>query len=394
LRLLIDTANVGSPGGFQLQFELARCAEQQCPDGSDVVLVQASDAEEVRSGERLRVISAERAKGWGGLWRWFNRTLPEIAREHQADVVYSLGGYLSDALCRVSGTVNSVNNMLPFTPHHIRYFPLYSKDRLRLLLLQKLYVRSSKKADALVLPSRHGLDTLCRFAGDLSGKAYVAMNPVPDYVRYSLDSPPTHPYGGKRYLFYLSVVFWYKNHLNLIEAYKRAIGKGHRLPDLILAGPPAEPAYVKRIEQAIADDSLQGRVKYLGKVPRDDIPGWLHHATINVFPSTCETNSFVQSEILGAHGVMACSNCAPMPEVAGDAAELFDPEDPDSIADVVVRLSEDEERRAELRRLAARRAQEFTRESCGDAIWLAVKHANESFAARQSKSGRKFRSTA
>ena len=128
-------------------------------------------------------------------------------------------------------------------------------------------------------------------------------------------------------------------------------------------------------------------MRYLGRIPREDIPGLLHHATVNVFPSTCETNSFVQGEILGAHGVMACSNVPPMPEIAGDAAELFDPHDPDSIGAVLVRLSHDERRRAELRQLAARRAAEFTWEACGDAMWEAAAFAVSARAARRNGGG-------
>jgi len=386
MRLLIDSVNAGSPGGLQNQVEIAVAAARRCPPGCDVVTLRAPDAFEIPPTPNLtEEIHARAGGGWWKLRRWFHDELPRHAERHRADAVYSLSGILSPALTRAAATVNSINNMLPFTPEHIRHFPPLSKGWLRLMILQRTFVSSCRLADALIVPSRHGLERVNHYAGDLSAKAFVAMNPVPEYAKFRPSDPPPHPYGGRPFLFYLSVVFWYKNHLGLIEGYRRMIARGEDLPDLIMAGPPHDTAYVKRIERAIADAKLGDRIRYLGLIPREDIPALLHHATINVFPSTCETNSFVQGEILGAHGVMACSNTPPMPEVAGPAAELFDPYDPDSIGETLVRLSHDEARRAELRRLAAARAAEFTWDACGDAMWRAAQHAVEARAARRGR---------
>jgi len=386
MRLPIDSVNAGSPGGLQNQVEIAVAAARRCPPGCDVVTLRAPDAFEIPPTPNLtEEIHARAGGGWWKLRRWFHDELPRHAERHRADAVYSLSGILSPALTRAAATVNSINNMLPFTPEHIRHFPPLSKGWLRLMILQRTFVSSCRLADALIVPSRHGLERVNHYAGDLSAKAFVAMNPVPEYAKFRPSDPPPHPYGGRPFLFYLSVVFWYKNHLGLIEGYRRMIARGEDLPDLIMAGPPHDTAYVKRIERAIADAKLGDRIRYLGLIPREDIPALLHHATINVFPSTCETNSFVQGEILGAHGVMACSNTPPMPEVAGPAAELFDPYDPDSIGETLVRLSHDEARRAELRRLAAARAAEFTWDACGDAMWRAAQHAVEARAARRGR---------
>ena len=113
----------------------------------------------------------------------------------------------------------------------------------------------------------------------------------------------------------------------------------------------------------------------IGVIPDHSIKAWLHHATVNLFPSTCETNSLVQSEILGAQGVMACSDVPPMTEVAGNAAALFNPYDPDSIAEVILRLCADDGIREDLRRRSAHRATELSWETCADATWSAVEGA-------------------
>lgn len=382
MRVLFDTVNVRSPGGLSQIVEIPRCVEQAGVEDSEVVLLAHRDVLPESDGKRVRVRHAERVGGLAGFRRWVKRDLPGLGERHRADVVFSLGGMLSRELVRGFATVNYINNMLPFTPELLRDFPLWSSRRWRLEVLQRIYVHSCRMADAVVAPSRYGIDQVVRYSGDIDERCFVAPNPIALDVQHG-ETPPPHPHDGRPFFFYLSVVVWYKNHLNLIEAYRRAREAGHDLPDLLIAGPSNDAAYTERIRRAIEEGGFDGRVRYLGRVPRETIPGYLHHATINVFPSLCETSSLVQSEILGAGGVMACSDCGPMPEVAGGAAELFDPHDPDSIAEVLVRLSRDEARRAELRRLAKGVATERTAEVFWSAAWRAIEYA----AARRNRGG-------
>ena len=171
---------------------------------------------------------------------------------------------------------------------------------------------------------------------------------------------------------YLSAIGVYKNHLRLLQAYRRALDEEPELPELLIAGIPEEPDYLQRILAKIEELELEKKARYLGTVDRETIPAWLHHAEVNFFPSECETNSVVLAEILGVGGVLACSRCDPMPEVAGDAAELFDPHSVDEMADVMLRLHRQDERREELRQLARQRAAELSWDRCGEAIWKAA----------------------
>lgn len=377
MRLLIDTVNVSSPGGMTLVRELPRCVERGISPGSSVVLLAAPNELDLVDHDQLEIVELERTSGWTGVWRWSGPGLVEQVRRHRADVVLCVNGIVGRPLVRAAGCVTYINNMLPFTPELVRSKPWTSPLRVKLELVRRAYVAGCKRAHAVVAPSAFGLDTADRFAGGVvAGKGFVAPNPIPEHVKIDPSSPPGHPYDGRPYLFYLSAVYWYKNHHNLVEAYRRAVAGGAELPDLLIAGPVAERDYMASVERAIEEGGLRDRVRYLGKIPFERIPAYLHHATVNVFPSTCETSSLVQTEILGAHGVQACSNIGPMPEVAGGTAELFDPHDPDDIARVLARLCSDEARRRELRELAAARAATLTVERCWEEIWKAAEHAH------------------
>jgi glycosyltransferase involved in cell wall biosynthesis len=72
---------------------------------------------------------------------------------------------------------------------------------------------------------------------------------------------------------------------------------------------------------------------------------------------------------------VACSNRSSLPEVAGDAALLFDPEDTDAIRAALERLLGDAALRAELARRGRERATLFTWERTADGTAAAYARA-------------------
>lgn len=383
MRLVIDAVLCGSPGIIAVRDELSTAVGRRAPRGSEAVLLTASEVEGNGSGT-LKVLRHPKPKGkWAGRWLWYRRKLPALAEELGADVVYSMGGILSRPLCRRFPTVATVNNMLPFMPEvGAAMYPGLSLTRLRAGALRRVYVRTLRSADAVLLHSRHALELVSGFAKGVESKTFVAHTGIPGNIAASRATPPPHPYEGRPYLLYFSVFYAYKNHLRVLDAYRRCVDAEPQTPDLVLAGRPDEPRYVERVLARVSELGLEGRVKYLGPIDRSAVPAWLHHAQVNVFASTCETNPVTAAEILGTGGVLACSNIPPMPEVAGLAAAYFDPYSVSSMADTFLDLIRRPERRQELRRLADERAGELSWEVCADRLWEAAEAAVAAHARR------------
>jgi glycosyltransferase involved in cell wall biosynthesis len=97
--------------------------------------------------------------------------------------------------------------------------------------------------------------------------------------------------------------------------------------------------------------------------------GWLHDseleglyglATVFAYSSLMEGFGIPLLEAMRRGVPVACSNLTSLPEVAGDAAEFFDPYNETAIAAAIRRLLDDDARRAELIELGRVRAGEFT----------------------------------
>jgi glycosyltransferase involved in cell wall biosynthesis len=383
MRLLVDSVMMKSPGGIQLRDELVRSMVECTPENCSLIVLVPTGAYPQAPSDKLCVITADPPKEyWSGKWRWYNRLLPDMAQRNHADVVYSLSGIVSAKMCQSFGIVGTTNNMLPFTPERLQAYSL--KLRLYYTLLRHIIVSSLKKADTVVLHSQHALNMITPYTGDISSKTFVALTGVPRDMKFDR-SVSHHPYGGSPYFLYLSAIYSYKNHLRLMEAYCQALREESTLPDLLIAGLPAEKDYLGKILARIKEKDLKNKVKYIGILDRKDIAAWLHYAQVNFLPSTCETGLIVVSEVLGVGGVLACSNLAPMPELASYAAELFDPYSIDSMKQVIVSLSGNPKRREELRSLASKRVAELSWNACGAAIWQAAMKAQTVFLNRKER---------
>ncbi len=147
-----------------------------------------------------------------------------------------------------------------------------------------------------------------------------------------------------------------KNHVNLIRAFSKM--RNHREMQLVLAGSPwngAEAIYdeVTRLE-------LEEHVVFTGFVPDADLPMLVQTAEVFVFPSLFEGFGIPLLEAMASSTAVCASNRSSLPEVAGSAALLFDPEDSDDMARVVQEALLIPELRAELVYRGRKRADRFT----------------------------------
>ena len=152
----------------------------------------------------------------------------------------------------------------------------------------------------------------------------------------------------------------HKNLLALIGALALIPAEGR--PLLVLPGYPTEHEAALR-ERALTA-GVEQDVRFLDWLSGEEFEGLWQLAKAFVYPSLYEGFGLPVLEAMARGVPVACSNASSLPEVAGDAALLFDPHDERAIATALERLlSESDRDRAEVERMRARgfeRAREFT----------------------------------
>jgi glycosyltransferase involved in cell wall biosynthesis len=148
----------------------------------------------------------------------------------------------------------------------------------------------------------------------------------------------------------------HKNLLALIGALARLPAAGR--PVLVLPGyPTAHEAELRERARAL---EIEGDVRFPAWVSAAELEGLWALTQLFVFPSLYEGFGLPVLEAMARGVPVACSNASSLPEVAGDAALLFDPRDELAIAEALRRLLDDGALREQLRARGLARAREFT----------------------------------
>jgi glycosyltransferase involved in cell wall biosynthesis len=302
---------------------------------------------------------------------WHSTVLPRRLRSHGCDVIFLPAGNRRLGIrYGVPGvaTVHDLSQLhVPGKYDAIRMF--YATRVLPALIGRQdrvVTVSSSTRADVLARTSvtedrvsvvPNGVD-LARYSPSIPGAAAQVS------ARIGLDHP---------YLLYVArLEHPGKNHVALLEAYARLRSDGIR-HKLVLAGPRWNGA--EAIDAAVARLGLADHVFFTGFVAGDELPGLYAGASVFVFPSLYEGFGIPLLEAM-ACGTPACvANTSSLPEVAGDAALLFDPRDPGDIADAMHRLLTDDVLRARLRTRGLQRCAEFTWERSAQGVLDACRAA-------------------
>lgn len=143
--------------------------------------------------------------------------------------------------------------------------------------------------------------------------------------------------------------------------------------DLLLAGP--DGWLMDEIDQAIAVYPRQDRLQRIGFVDDETLGRLYGTASVVAIPSLYEGFGLPVLEAMSAGAPVLTSNVSSLPEVAGDAAVLVDPDSVESILAGLQSFIGDPKVQAEFAERGRRRAQQYTWERTASATVAAWKDA-------------------
>lgn len=211
--------------------------------------------------------------------------------------------------------------------------------------------RAVRSADAIIAVSQATKRDLVDLLGVPSDKVTVV------YEAAGQDVPEGAPAGD--YVLFVGTFEPRKNLPRLIEAFSEVRRRGY-VGELLLAGQPGWNA-----EATLA--AIERHAEYVRTCPFD--PRLYRGARLLAFPSLYEGFGLPVLEAMTCGLPVLTSNLSSLPEIAGEAALLVDPEDVEAIADGLWRLLTDAELAAELHRRGLARAAEFSWDRAAAETW-------------------------
>jgi glycosyltransferase involved in cell wall biosynthesis len=162
-----------------------------------------------------------------------------------------------------------------------------------------------------------------------------------------------------RYFIYPANFWKHKNHEMLLTAFGIA-SYGRLATDIKLVCTGAPGVRQEWLIRAVHSMNLGDRVSFPGYLPDVDLGILIGDSCGVIFPSLYEGFGLPIIEAMAMGVPVACSNTTSLPEVATDAAILFDPRIPTQIAQAMVSLAHDEALRARLIQAGRQRAAKFS----------------------------------
>jgi glycosyltransferase involved in cell wall biosynthesis len=181
----------------------------------------------------------------------------------------------------------------------------------------------------------------------------IRVTPLAASAEFRPGLKPPEPY--KPYFLFVGNLEPRKNLSRLIDAFA---GLGDIGFELWIVGNNWYRA--GEIRTQVEERGIAARVRFLGYVARDRLPGLYGGATAFVYPSLLEGFGLPVVEAMACGTPVITSNNSALKEVAAGAAALIDPLDIDDMARRLKELAESPDLRAELSARGLRRAAEFS----------------------------------
>jgi glycosyltransferase involved in cell wall biosynthesis len=151
-----------------------------------------------------------------------------------------------------------------------------------------------------------------------------------------------------------------KNMDGILAAYRLCHG---RIPQkLVVGGAGCE---VFRRQHDLPGEGYGADVVFTGWIDQADLPAIYSLADLYLYPSRLESASIPLMEAMACGAPIVTSAANDLQDVAGGAAVLVDPEEPEQIAAAVVRVLGDPGLQADLRERGLARSRRFNWERCG-----------------------------
>ena len=234
--------------------------------------------------------------------------------------------------------------------------------------------RSCNRADRIVTTTEFSRGEIIRILGVPAEKIVV----VPHGIRTEFAKRKSAAriselrtrYGvGPRYILSLNDIHPRKNLEGLVEAFGRLKTRTGLPHQLVIAGRSLwrYPEFYRRVEVSkYAND-----IRVIGYAPSEDLLALYQGADLFVYPSFYEGWGLQVHEAMIAGVPVAVANNTTMPEIAGDAADTFDPYDADDMSRSMERILADPDLRGKLVARGLERVKQYSWRKAAEAT-LAV----------------------
>ena len=208
--------------------------------------------------------------------------------------------------------------------------------QIRMLGYRLLFWKANKFTNRIIVPTNFVKEDLTNYSPSLKNKIEVAYE-AGDLPKAVKASPPKFKVQSSnfKFLFHVGSPFPHKNIHNLVKAFEKL---KEIKPDLLLVLAGKKEYYFEELAEWINSRKFADDIIITGFVSDGELKWLYQNAECYVLPSLSEGFGLPGLEAMSYGCPLVSSNATCLPEVYGEAAEYFDPNDVDDMAEKILNV--------------------------------------------------------
>ena len=213
------------------------------------------------------------------------------------------------------------------------YFDLMPGNLVRNFVTKKMMELSIKNCDLLIVVSQFAKKEIIEILKiDLKKIEVVYLNINKKYFSLVDNKKLIKNFDYEsRYILSVMSCVRYHNIINLLKAYKKLTSNLDFDIKLVLVLQILDKSYFLEIEKFIKSNFKENQIMIFSNLSSENLPNLYRYAELYVFTSYCEVFGLTSLEAMSQKTPVVISNKSSLPEINGNAAIYFDPDDIDEI---------------------------------------------------------------
>ena len=214
------------------------------------------------------------------------------------------------------------------------YFDLMPGNLVRNLITRKMMELSIKSCDLLIVDSHFAKKEIIEVLKldqkkieviylNINKKYFSAIDNIKIIKNFNYES---------KYILSVMSCVKYHNIINLLKAYRKLTSDLDFDIKLVLVLQILDKNYFLEIEKFIKSNFTENQIVIFSNLSSDNLPNLYRYAELYVFTSYCEVFGLTSLEAMSQKTPVVISNKSSLPEINGNAAIYFDPDDVSEIS--------------------------------------------------------------
>ena len=298
------------------------------------------------------------------LWHlWLEYSLPYIFKKHKPDLFLSPDGYVSMR--------SKVKTLAVLHDINFEHFPEYIPKKVRGYFL-KNFRRFAKRANRVATVSQYSKDDIVKTYGLNPNKIDLVYNGCGEFFKPLSDEEKNEVRQsvarGSDYFIFVGALNPRKNIDGMLQAYSKYRNNGGTNKFIIVG---EKMFWNEQIQNVYENHPHQNDILFIGRLEGAALSRVLAASAALLFVSHFEGFGIPIVEAFKCQVPVITSNTTSMPEVAGKAALLCNPNDLEEIAQAMKKVS-DPELREKLVNLGKERVELFTWQKSSEMMWESI----------------------